>query len=238
MPGEGTCSFWAAIAWLAAVKNAAALQAPTWVNDENSPLMFSPAVQLACCRIASWVAEAAAASPGLTGGAVVALPVAGALAVAAAVPLDVGVGVCVGVCVGVGVCAGVCVGVAVWVGALDADDVADGEPDVDGDGFVLVRLAVSPPIDPAELGCSGADPTDWTDAPAASVEEEDGVEDGTPVSDVFAGAEESVDPVADADPESESESEYDVVASVGFVMVPVPDVRFSSAPARVRVVPL
>ena len=149
VPGAGTVSLPAAIAALAAAKNAAALQAPTWVNDENWPLMSSPATQLACCRIASWVAEAAAASPGLTGGAVVALPVAGALAVAEAVPLGVGVGVGVGVCVGVGV--GVCVGAPDAVGVAGADEVADadGETDEVGDGLVgadvllVVRLAFS-----------------------------------------------------------------------------------------------
>jgi hypothetical protein len=89
------------------------------VNDENAPLMFSPATQLACCRIASWEGEAAGESPAFAGGSEGAPPAAGALAVAealavgAAVPLDVG------------------------VGAPDADDVAgaDGEPDADGDGW-------------------------------------------------------------------------------------------------------
>ena len=70
VPGAGTRSLCDAIAMFAALKNAVALQAPTWVNDENSPLMSSPATQLACCRIASWVGEAAGESPGFAGGSV------------------------------------------------------------------------------------------------------------------------------------------------------------------------
>src|SRR5215469_249612 len=69
MPGCGTVSLPAVIAAFAAVKNAGALQAPTWVNDENWPLMSSPATQLACCRIASGVPDAAGLSP-VAGGSV------------------------------------------------------------------------------------------------------------------------------------------------------------------------
>ena len=59
VPGLGTVSVPAWMAVLAAWKNATALQAPTWVNDENVPAMSSPATQLACCRIASGVPDAA-----------------------------------------------------------------------------------------------------------------------------------------------------------------------------------
>jgi hypothetical protein len=48
---------------LAALKNATALQAPIWVNDENWPPTFCPATQLACCKIASAVPDAAGPSP-------------------------------------------------------------------------------------------------------------------------------------------------------------------------------
>jgi len=63
LPGAGTVSLCAAIAVFAAVKNAGALHAATWVNGEKSPLMFSPPTQFACCRIASWTGEAAGVSP-------------------------------------------------------------------------------------------------------------------------------------------------------------------------------
>src|SRR5215468_11464199 len=63
VPGAGTVSFPALIAALAALKNATALQAPTWVNAENWPPMFCPATQLACCKIASGVPDAAGPSP-------------------------------------------------------------------------------------------------------------------------------------------------------------------------------
>src|ERR1700761_7882019 len=69
VPGRGTVSFPALIAAFAAVKKAGALQAPTWVNEENWPLMSSPATQLACCRIASGVPDAAGTSP-VAGGSV------------------------------------------------------------------------------------------------------------------------------------------------------------------------
>jgi len=63
---------------LAALKNAAALQAPIWVNDENWPPTFCPATQLACCKIASGVPDAAGPSPA----AAVGVAAAPALAVA------------------------------------------------------------------------------------------------------------------------------------------------------------
>jgi hypothetical protein len=69
-------SFPALIAVFAAAKKAAALQAPTWVNDENWPLMSSPATQLACCRIASGVPDAAGMSPVAGGSVGVPAPVA------------------------------------------------------------------------------------------------------------------------------------------------------------------
>src|SRR5215472_5086504 len=78
VPGGGTVSFPALIAALAAPKNAAALQAPIWVNDENWPPTFCPATQLACCKIASGVPDAAGPSPA----AAVGLAAAPALAVA------------------------------------------------------------------------------------------------------------------------------------------------------------
>ena len=75
MPGCGTVSFPALIAVFAAAKKAGALQAPTWVNDENWPLMSSPATQLACCRIASGVPDAAGTSPAAGGSVGVPVPV-------------------------------------------------------------------------------------------------------------------------------------------------------------------
>jgi hypothetical protein len=53
---------------------------------------------------------------------------------------------------------------------------------------MLVRLALTQPADPVVAGGSGAEPTDWTDAPAVEAEEA-GAEDGAPVSCVPAGAE-------------------------------------------------
>src|SRR6516162_642245 len=67
VPGAGTVSFPALIAALAARKNAAALQAPIWVNDENWPPMTCPATQFACCKIASGVPDAAGPSPAADG---------------------------------------------------------------------------------------------------------------------------------------------------------------------------
>jgi len=78
VPGGGTVSFPALIAALAALKNAAALQAPIWVNDENWPPTFCPATQLACCKIASGIPDAAGPSPA----AAVGMAAAPALAVA------------------------------------------------------------------------------------------------------------------------------------------------------------
>src|ERR1700761_9748494 len=75
VPGRGTVSFPALIAAFAAVKKAGALQAPTWVNEENWPLMSSPATQLACCRIASGVPDAAGTSPVAGGSVGVPVPV-------------------------------------------------------------------------------------------------------------------------------------------------------------------
>src|SRR5262249_56670558 len=69
VPGAGTVSFPALIAALAALKNATALQAPTWVNDENWPPMICPATQLACCKIASGGPDAAAPAPASDGDA-------------------------------------------------------------------------------------------------------------------------------------------------------------------------
>src|SRR5215468_239745 len=69
VPGGGTVSFPALMAALAARKNAAALQAPIWVNVENWPPMFCPATQLACCKIASGVPDAAGPSAAAAGGA-------------------------------------------------------------------------------------------------------------------------------------------------------------------------
>jgi len=77
LPGAGTVSFPAWIAAFAAAKNATALQAPTWVKAENSPLMFSPATQPACCNIVSGVPDAAGPSP-VAGGSVGAPAVADA----------------------------------------------------------------------------------------------------------------------------------------------------------------
>jgi hypothetical protein len=94
VPGFGTVRVPAVMAALAAWKNATALQAPTWVNEENAPAMSSPATQLFCCRIASGVPDAAgtlAAAGGavpVTAGAVTepAVAVAAAVAVACAWP--------------------------------------------------------------------------------------------------------------------------------------------------------
>ena len=112
VPGLGTVSVPAWIAVLAAWKNATALQAPTWVNDENVPAMFSPATQLAPCRIASGVPEAAGESPAggwvpVTVGAVpvaaAADEVAAAVGAAVAVPAGELVGAVVAVAAGVAV---------------------------------------------------------------------------------------------------------------------------------------
>src|SRR5215831_10576964 len=73
VPGGGTVSFPALIAAFAARKNATALQAPIWVNVENWPPMFCPATQLACCKIASGVPDAA--GPSAAAGGVAAGPV-------------------------------------------------------------------------------------------------------------------------------------------------------------------
>src|SRR5215475_11836020 len=78
VPGGGTVSFPALIAALAARKNATALQAPIWVNVENWPPMFCPATQLACCKIASGVPDAAGPSAGAAGGVAAVSAVAGA----------------------------------------------------------------------------------------------------------------------------------------------------------------
>jgi hypothetical protein len=110
VPGDGTRRFPAAMAALAAWKNATALQAPTWVNGENWPLMFSPATQLACCRNVSCVADAAGLSPAFTGGAVVPVPVP--------VPVDGVEGVADGD----------------WVADMDGDWVADMDGEADADG--------------------------------------------------------------------------------------------------------
>src|SRR5215469_16830127 len=75
MPGCGTVSLPAWMAAFAAVKKAAALQAPTWVKAENWPLMSSPATQLACCSIASGVPDAAGTSPVAGGSVGVPVPV-------------------------------------------------------------------------------------------------------------------------------------------------------------------
>src|SRR5215472_16067410 len=62
VPGFGTCSLPAAIAALAALKNACALQAPTWENDVNWPPITCPAMHLACCKMASGVPDPAGPS--------------------------------------------------------------------------------------------------------------------------------------------------------------------------------
>jgi hypothetical protein len=108
----------------AALKNAVALQAPTWVNDENSPLTSSPATQLACCRIASWVGEAAGESPGFAGGSVAVPPAVVAEALAVGVALAVTGALPVGAALAVGA-APLDDGAA----APDAADVADGDDD-------------------------------------------------------------------------------------------------------------
>src|SRR5262245_22988713 len=78
VPGGGTVSFPALIAALAARKNATALQAPIWVNVENWPPMFCPATQLACCKIASGVPDAAGPSAAAAGGVAAVSAFAGA----------------------------------------------------------------------------------------------------------------------------------------------------------------
>ena len=59
VPGLGTVSVPAWMAVFAAWKNAVALHAATWVNDENWPWMSSSATQLLPCRMASGVPDAA-----------------------------------------------------------------------------------------------------------------------------------------------------------------------------------
>jgi hypothetical protein len=92
--------------------------------------MSSPATQLACCRIASWVGEAAGESPGFAGGSVAVPPAVVAEALAVGVALAVTGTLPVG--------AAPPVGGALAVGAAPLDDgavapdaaeVADGDDD-------------------------------------------------------------------------------------------------------------
>jgi hypothetical protein len=131
--------------------------------------------------------------------------------------------------------------------------------------LVPLRLAFS---QPAEPGGSGAEPTDWTDAPPAAA-----AEDGAPVpcvpvdaAPVAVAVADAPDPVDDAGPVgvagfvgvvvlpgavavADAEPEGDVVgvacgvvacdvAFVGVAVAVAPDVRFWSAPASVSVLPL
>ena len=130
--------------------------------------------------------------------------------------------------------------------------------------MVPLRLALSPLAEPVELGGSGAEPTDWTDAPPA-VAAEDGapvpcvpvetepVAVGVAVADApepvgadpagvaeFVGVVVLAGAVAVADPEPEGDVVWVAcdVAFVGVAVAVAPDVRFWSAPASVSVLPL
>ena len=119
-------------------KKAGALQAPTWVNDKNWPLMSSPATPLACCRIASGAPDAAGTSP-IAGGSVgVPVPVddvaeAEAVAVAEAEAEVDGDG-------------------RRWRGGLPAWAAVEPDP------AMRVRVASYPASDPELAGGSGAEP--------------------------------------------------------------------------------